>query len=353
MPTLPSPRFIGLLALALVFVSANVARAGDPSPQEVQLARTLFEEGIRLEKAGNCPQALERYRRVATVKSSPSLKYHTGFCHDQLHDEVLALTYYQQAEADATQKQNQEVLAAVKAPLARLTQRVPRLVPMVTEVPGLEVSIDGKPIPQGLWGLEIRVEVGRHTVEGKAVGYTSFTETREFAEASRTEIKVNVTPTPRPAIAPTPSTNLSTAPAPSAQPSARPSPPNAEPPSAQEPAAPSEKQGPSHTGAILATAGSVVLIGGGVASFVVAGSMADQAKTDCVKQLNCDDKKGPVRTFDTLALAGFIGGAGLGVVAVIAWSSGGAGTTRSKDSPPPRTTVIAPGPLGVTVKGTF
>ncbi len=338
-----------LLLLSIAFVSAapHFARAGDPSPQEVQLARTLFEEGIKLEKAGNCPQALERYRRVATVKSSPSLKYHTGFCHDQLHEEVLALTYYQQAEVEATQKQNQEVLAAVKAPLARLTQRVPKLVPLVSEVPGLEVSIDGKPIPQGLWGLEIRVEVGRHTVEGKAVGYIPFSETREFADASRTEIKVSVVPVQQtPAVVPPPSATPSSTPA--ARPSATPassSLPAPAPPAADKP----EEKGPSHGTAILATAGAVVLVGGGVASFILAGSAADDAKAACLKQVSCDDKKGPVRTYDALALAGWIGGAGLGAVAVILWSSGG-----TKDSPEPkRTTTITPGPLGVTVTGSF
>lgn len=339
---------VATMLLCLTASGLPVAQASDPSPQEVQLARTLFEEGIRLERAGSCQQALERYRRVATVKSSPSLKYHTGVCHDQLHEEVLALTYYQQAEAEATQKQNQEVLTAVKAPLARLTQRVPKLVPVVSEVPGLEVSIDGKPIPQGLWGLEIRVEVGRHTVEGKAVGYTTFSETREFPEASRTEIKVNLTPTAKPAPPPPASASASTSATPPAPP------PSAKPAASTEPTPPPEapppaKAEPSHTGAILATAGAVVLVGGGVASFLVAGSAADQAKSDCLKVVSCDDKKGSVRTFDALALAGWIGGAGLGAVAVIAWSSGG-----TKDSPEPkRTTTIAPGPLGVTVKGTF
>ncbi len=339
-----------LLSITLASAAPHSARAGDPSPQEVQLARTLFEEGIKLEKGGNCPQALERYRRVATVKSSPSLKYHTGFCHDQLHEEVLALTYYQQAEVEATQKQNQEVLAAVKAPLARLAQRVPKLVPMVTEVPGLEVSIDGKPIPQGLWGLEIRVEVGRHTVEGKAVGYTAFSETREFADASRTEIKVSVAPVQQtPAVVPPPSATPSgtAAARPSATPvsSSKPAPPAAAPPAPDKP----EEKGPSHLNAILATGGAVVLVGGGVASFVLAGSAADDAKAACLKQVSCDDKRGPVRTYDALALAGFIGGAGLGAIAVILWSSGG-----TKDSPlPKRTTTITPGPLGVIVKGTF
>jgi hypothetical protein len=342
------------MCVALLGVSAAsgvpTARAADPSPQEVQLARTLFEEGIRFEKAGNCPLALERYRRVATVKSSPSLKYHTGFCHEQLHEDVLALTYYQQAETEATQKQNQEVLTAVKAPLARLTQKVPKLVPQVSEVPGLEVSIDGKPIPQGLWGLEIRVEVGRHTVEGKAVGYAPFSQTREFGEGTRTEIKVNLTPNP--VVAPVPSASASAAPspppsasasaAPSAVASAKPPPPSgAEPPPKQE--------GSSHTGAIIATAGAVVLVGGGFASFFYAGSLADQAKTDCLATVNCDDKKNGVRLFDALALTGWIGGAGLGAVAVIAWSSGG-----DKDSPEKKhSTMIMPGPGGITVRGSF
>ena len=277
-----------LLAAAPLTVTAN-AYAADPTPQELKLARKLFEEGIAFEKSNEYSAALERFRRVATVKSSPSLKYHTGFCEEKLGHLVLALSFYEQAEADATEKQNLEVLGAVKAPLAGLTAKVPKLVPVVTDAPDLEVSIDGKPIPKGLWGLEIRVEPGRHTVEGKAPSYVPFSQTLDFPDGSRLEVKVHVdlangksgvvaaVPSPVASATPAPTSTPPTSTAPA------PSPNNA-------PASPSSS--PSRGPAILATAGAVVLIGGGFASFVYSGSLADDAKTKCLTLPSCDDKKG-------------------------------------------------------------
>jgi hypothetical protein len=72
---------------------------------------------------------------------------------------------------------------------------------------------------------------------------------------------------------------------------------------------------------IVTTAGAVVLAGTGVALFLVAGSAQSKANDECAVKLSCDDRRSRVRTLDALALGGFIGAVGLGVVSVVLWTS--------------------------------
>ena len=78
-----------------------------------------------------------------------------------------------------------------------------------------------------------------------------------------------------------------------------------------------------HTQAIAATAGAILLVGGGIASFLVAGSAADAGVAQCAALAapTCDRNQTKVRAFDALALGGWIAGAGLGAVAVWLWTS--------------------------------
>jgi hypothetical protein len=70
-------------------------------------------------------------------------------------------------------------------------------------------------------------------------------------------------------------------------------------------------------------------------SFLLAGSAQSDAEKTCPTKTSCEDERTEVRTLDTLALTGFIGGVGLGALAVILWtgrSSGSAKVTASGSS---------------------
>ncbi len=88
----------------------------------------------------------------------------------------------------------------------------------------------------------------------------------------------------------------------------------------------------------MATAGAVVLLGGGIVSFLVAGSTASDAESTCAKSITCENDAGKIRTFDTLAIVGVVGGVGLGVVSGILWAHG------------PKVTA---GPTSMWIEGTF
>ena len=71
---------------------------------------------------------------------------------------------------------------------------------------------------------------------------------------------------------------------------------------------------------MLTTAGALAAIGGGIASVLYAGNIAEQARRECPARVTCDDERQRVRTWDTLALGGFVVGAGLGVLSVVLWT---------------------------------
>jgi len=117
----------------------------------------------------------------------------------------------------------------------------------------------------------------------------------------------------------------SAAPAPAAA-----APTDAPQPSVEPPAEARPKR--SITLPVLATGGAVVFAVGGVASFLLAGSTQKDAERECPSKPSCDSERTKVRTFDTLALGGFIGAVGLGALAVILWTSGSSSVSVSASS---------------------
>jgi hypothetical protein len=77
------------------------------------------------------------------------------------------------------------------------------------------------------------------------------------------------------------------------------------------------------TAAIVATVSAGALTGLGLAAFLVAGHAHDEAVATCAaRTTSCDDLRGPIHTWDALALGAWIGAAAATTVAVILWVGG-------------------------------
>jgi hypothetical protein len=258
---------------------------------DLAAAREAFAKAEKDEDAGRWDVALQEVRRAASVKMTPGLRFHTALCEEKLGQLVAALADYAAAEAQAREDGNREVLAAVAEPLADLRGRVPTLrILMPPGVKDASVTLDGTPLPGGSSATPIRIDPGKHTVEGMAPGRKPFTQGVTLAERDAATVAVTL---PELSPAPPPATVL----------------PPAAPPAPRV----------SHAGAIVASAGTVVLTGAGVASFFVAGGKQSTAETACRELVSCNNLKGPVRTFDWLALGAWSGAAIAGTVAVVLW----------------------------------
>ena len=271
---------VGVVVIASI---TGVARADEPDA-----ARRAFEEGTALEKHGDYDAALARFRASAAQRPTAGNRFHIGFCLEMTGKLAAALAEYDAVVALAKEQKKPEILAAATTQLDGLRPRVPKLALKVTLPPGGEVLVDGNLVTD--LGAPVPVDPGRHIVTADAPEHEGFKKTVDVAERAVVPVDVVLAKLVIAAATPAP-------------------PP---PPSRTD-----------RTQAVAATAGAVVLVGAGIASFLVAGSAKDDGVSQCAALAapSCDRNQTKVRAFDALALGGWIAGAGLGAVAVWLWTS--------------------------------
>ncbi len=181
------------LALASTLLLAttlpSIVRA--QSAGELVAARALFAEGIELEKKKDYAGAIEKFRRVASIKSTAIVRYHEGFCAERLGHWVDALDAYARAAIDGQgdTKQKDAVDAARKAEAA-LRPRVPKIHTKVqgTQKGKYEVRIDGTPVSAALLDTAVPVDVGKHVVEVSGDNMASDSQEVTVAEKETKEV---------------------------------------------------------------------------------------------------------------------------------------------------------------------
>jgi len=293
-------------ALACSPSLATIARAqsGD--------AKQAFDEAVETEKRGEYEKALERFKKVEAMKPTPGVLFHEAYCLEMLGKLAPAYVTYERAEEMARAQKKQEVVTAVQSRLVPLAQRVP-LINITADPKEAEVRVDG----QVVTNLSVRVEAGEHEIAASAPGYTTKKLRLPMREGMVQSVVLTLEHGTAPATAPTPTSEP--------QANAAPPAPVTEPPR-------EEARSGSIVLPLAVTGGAVVFLATGVVTFLLAGSAQSDARKTCPTKVSCDDEQSKVRTLDAIALTGFIGGVGLGALAVVLWagrSSGSAKVTAS------------------------
>lgn len=180
------------LASVLALGAATVVRAARAqSAGELVAARELFKEGIELEKKKDYAAALEKFRKVASIKSTAIVRYHEGYCAEKLGRWIDALDAYARAVIDGQgdTKQKDAVDAAKKAE-SLLRPRVPKIHTKVTgtQKGKYEVRIDGTPVSSALLDTAVPVEIGKHVVEISGENIASDSQEVTVAEKETKEV---------------------------------------------------------------------------------------------------------------------------------------------------------------------
>jgi hypothetical protein len=204
--------------LQLVIVAASLvepawsgtqlARAAEPTPSEISVARRLFEEGKAAEDAGRWAEGASKFRQAATIKDTPGLRFHAARCEEEQGAFVEALVEYDRArelldggvKAPDVEKLLADARERVRAKVALLTLRPPE------GVTNVSVEIDGKPISSSVLGVPMPINPGRHRLRAVAVGRTTYSSTLEVGagEVRNVELQLPVAttvPAPAPAAA--------------------------------------------------------------------------------------------------------------------------------------------------------
>jgi hypothetical protein len=301
------------IGLSAFTPAARVLAQTAPAPTAAgkERAKKLFEEGAELEKKADYAGALARYKEAGQLAMTAGLRFHTAYCLEMRGLLAAALDEYEAADRLAREQNKQEVHAATSVRLEPLRLRVPQIaIRLATPAKDTETQLDGLTVAAALvdGGKAFRLDPGEHEVTARAPGFKPFSRKVQVPENVTTTVDISLERIATAAtvgaavVAPTSGTE------------------RAAPASVGEPP-PEAAHGRSLAAPIAATAGAVVLAGTGIAMFLVAGSAQSTAQQDCVTELSCDDRRSRVRTFDALALGGFIGAVGLGVVSVILWTS--------------------------------
>ncbi len=324
---------VALLAAPSVCAAAPAAGSTEVTPSEaaVRAARELFRQAMSAQDRGEHADALAKLRRVADVRATPAVLFYISYNEEKLGQLLVALGHMTEAnkglEAAAADKRAATNADAVKllpfarTELAQLDARVPHLRLSITppaDASAASVTVDGGPVPAEAWG-HLAVVAGPHQVVVQEAGYLE-----AHAEATARDSATVDVPVARTKIAPAAAPVATVAAAAT---------------SSDGNASDSDSAARHGRGAAIATTvGAVALVGGGIASFLVAGHDASNARTDCAGATSCSPPRGAIRTFDALALGGWIGGAGLAALSVVLW------TRPSSSSAAPAAASLAFGP---------
>src|SRR5258708_40191571 len=106
-----------VLASAGVTFARRMPIAHAQSSAELEAARQLYTEGLELEKKKDYGAALEKFRKVLSIKSTAIVRYHEGYCLEKEKKWVDALDAYSRAmiEGQGDPKAKTAVYASSKA----------------------------------------------------------------------------------------------------------------------------------------------------------------------------------------------------------------------------------------------
>ncbi len=183
-----------VFAVATFSVSAFGQTFSPPSPAAVAEARDRFQRGVDLSDEGNQPAAMAEFQRAYQLTHNPLVLFNISATHEASGQYVQALDamlqYVALAPPEAVAARRPEVDAA----LQRLQGRVGRIV-VRTDLPGLEVRIDGlvRPTPEAHQGA--RVSAGTHRVVLIAPNYESGEREVVVAGGATVEVDATLSPT--------------------------------------------------------------------------------------------------------------------------------------------------------------
>jgi hypothetical protein len=186
----------GLIAMGTGVAMLLSQLAGGPAAtaqtkEELDKARAMFFEGVRLAAANNCAAALAKYEAVAKVKMNAQVAFNIAECEERLGKLVSALGSYRLAASLVVDNKPAEVAGPVGDRIKSLEDRIPRLIIQRTEQTS-HIELDGVEIGSSQIGAENLVDPGAHVVSGKVGETEVWRESVTVAEKEHKTVTVKI-----------------------------------------------------------------------------------------------------------------------------------------------------------------
>lgn len=132
----------------------------------------LIVQASEARDAGDDRRALELARRADALRSTPSLHLLLAQLEESLAEPVAALADARRCEgeleADRTHRDWQRYFDSCHALVTALERRLGRVTVEVPEAPGVEVTVNQRPLDRAAWGVAREVVPGYFVVEARA-----------------------------------------------------------------------------------------------------------------------------------------------------------------------------------------
>jgi hypothetical protein len=166
------PRIRGIaLVCAISFSTSTTFAQSGAAPVVKPAAETLFEEGRTLMQQQRYADACSKFEASQALDAGIGTLLHLGDCYERLGKTASAWATFKEAASLSRVRgqEERERIAATRASaleqhLNHLTIRVPEAHRLL----GLEIRIDGNPIPRATWESAIPVDPGSVSVEASA-----------------------------------------------------------------------------------------------------------------------------------------------------------------------------------------
>lgn len=196
------------------FLSAALLCAAPSFAQDAEIrtaARDLATQGAQAFEAGDYARASDFFRRAHELVPAPSIALLRARSLAKLGQLLEAIDIYEQTARfklpdDAPEAYSQAVETA-RSEMEDVRRRLPRLKLMLIGVGSNEhpqVSMDDKPTPDALLGVERPINPGPHRIEARVGGQLRASRELEISEGQSYQIELDVRPVeaPKPAALP-------------------------------------------------------------------------------------------------------------------------------------------------------
>jgi len=202
----------------LSFVTAALLCTSSALAQDAEIrtaARDLATQGAQAFEAGDYARASDFFRRAHELVPAPSIALLHARCLAKLGQLLEAIDIYEQTARfklpeDAPEAYLQAVETA-RTEMEEVRHRLPRLKLTLIGVANGEpaqVSMDDKPTPQALLGVERPIDPGQHRIEARVAGQLRASRELSIVEGQSYQLELDVRPaepTPKPVAPPAPS----------------------------------------------------------------------------------------------------------------------------------------------------
>jgi hypothetical protein len=159
--------------LVAAAVAPRAALGDDEKKRDPVRAQALFAEARRQLEAGNYEAACPKFADSETLDPAPGTALNLAVCYKKAGKLASAWEAFQSAEALAVRAGQTDRAKGAKNEASALEGRLSRLtvsVPQASQVPGLDLLCDKRPILRSEWGLALPQDGGVHEIEASAPG---------------------------------------------------------------------------------------------------------------------------------------------------------------------------------------